>query len=115
MEDMNPDDDNMNITWSGSSEGGFIDISSDVLTVPVDNYDWDPADTSLGNLKIDWANITMPGEKWVAVAVANDDELCMSNYQSKAHEDYAGLKAIWDEYVLMYKLVKGKEPGEEIL
>ena len=110
MEVMNPEDDEYGTMIYGAGNDGTIsiDISTDV-------DDWTITDTSFGNLRIDWANITMPDTKWEAQAVGNDDELCISNYQARAHEDYPGLKQIWDEYVLMYKLVKGKEPGDEIL
>ena len=118
---MNPDDLKKLDDWFVSKDADVysdtdfssnitVDIS-DKLTAYVNQ--WDIADSGIYPSTIQW-NIA-PDIKWDARSVDNDDELCISNFQEQAHRDYPGLKQIWDEYVLMYKLVKGKEPGDDVI
>lgn len=115
---MNPDD--MNKITDGISDSNSLYYSANLQA----HYDVvSTATIDIGNItfansgNITWSanDVIDYGDTFFSHIATEDEELYVSQHQKDAHEGFPALKEAWDQYVLVYKLAKGREPGEEIL
>jgi len=97
------------LSWTGSTYVSFDDMNfdysfiSEANTVAVDGH----------GMWVTMDKFRFPEYK--SVIVGDDPETCLSDKQLDMHSKFPSLEEAWNSYQLLYKLAKGKEPGEDVI